>query len=399
MAMGSNQSPVTQSPVVPPKRETSIHEEDYEHEFFQSMMRQKLKPVSDDLMNKLNESLHLNGSISELSHSVNDSARGYDFDEVYDKKEVLGEGGFAIVYRCVHKERRYSYAVKDVLNASYEVSGENIKVEIASLKKLRDGPYIVRLLDVYTTPERTYLVMEEMKGGDLLARLVEKEVFSENESRRISRRLIEAIFYCHKKHIAHRDIKLENILLSDPMDDTKIKLADFGCAHPFTPGTKCLRTLCGSPQYAAPELFMHVGGYDEKCDLWSAGIVIFVLLGGYAPFEGPPEDLPRIICEGYVDFPSVYWENISNEPKNLIKSLLVVNPDDRATTEDAIDSEWLRRRDKESVMKYSSMNLDGSYSNTFDAWVRLQNESNHSGISDTTDQKDDSNGSFHEEDL
>ena len=109
--------------------------------------------------------------------------------------------------------------------------------------------------------------------------------------------------------------------------------------------------------------------------------------------------MPRIICEGYVDFPSVYWENISNEPKNLIKSLLVVNPDDRATTEDAIDSEWLRRRDKESVMKYSSMNLDGSYSNTFDAWVRLQNESNHSGISDTTDQKDDSNGSFHEEDL
>jgi hypothetical protein len=113
--MGSNQSSVAEETIVPTDEETSLHEED-DDEFFQSMMRQKLKPVSDDLMNKLNESLHLNGSISELSHSVNDSARGYDFDEVYDKKEVLGEGGFAIVYRCVHKERIYSYAVKDVLN-------------------------------------------------------------------------------------------------------------------------------------------------------------------------------------------------------------------------------------------------------------------------------------------
>jgi len=361
---------------------SSIEEGD--DELFQSMM-QKLKPVSDDMMNKLNESLRCDGSISELSHSVNDSARGHAFDQVYDKKEELGEGGFAIVYRCLHKERKYSYAVKVVFNENYEIAGENIKEEINALKKLRDGPYIVRLFDVFTTPEQTHLVMEQMKGGDLLARLHEKEAFTENESRRISRKLIEAIFFCHKKHIAHRDIKLENILLSDRMDDTKIKLADFGCSHSFTPGKKCLTTLCGSPQYAAPELYLHDNGYDEKCDLWSAGVVIFVILGGYAPFEGPAMDLPKIVCEGYVDFSAVYWENISDKPKNLIKTLLVVNPEDRATIEDVLDSEWLRRKDKESVMKYSRINLDGSYSNTFDAWVRLQKESNHSDIADHSD--------------
>lgn len=313
-----------------------------------------------------------------------------------------------MVHRCVHKDRRYSYAVKEVHYSNYDVAGQNIKEEIDALKKLRDGPYIVRLLDVFTGPKETHVVMEQMKGGDLLDRLEEKECFSESESRRISRKLIEAVFYCHKKYIAHRDIKLENILLTDHIDDTKIKLADFGCAHPFSPGKKCLHTLCGSPQYAAPELYMHENGYDEKCDLWSIGVVIFVLLGGYAPFEGAAMELPKIVCEGYVDFPGIYWEAISDNAKNLIKSLLVVDPENRATLVDALDSEWLRRRDKESVLKYSNKNLDGSYSNTFGAWVKLQresshskllnNSSNHSEFTTGTDHSD-SSGSLCVEDL
>jgi len=119
---------------------SSIEEGD--DELFQSMM-QKLKPVSDDMMNKLNESLRCDGSISELSHSVNDSARGHAFDQVYDKKEELGEGGFAIVYRCLHKERKYSYAVKVVFNENYEIAGENIKEEInfVSFRDSHDGSF------------------------------------------------------------------------------------------------------------------------------------------------------------------------------------------------------------------------------------------------------------------
>lgn len=331
-------------------------------------------PVSDKLKAKLNHAIRCDGSVSELSQSVNDSAGGKRFDQVYRKKEVLGEGGFAIVYRCVHKNRRYSYAVKEVFHENYEADGEDINEEINAMKRLRDGPYIVRLLDVFRGPTETHLVMEQMKGGDLLERLVEKEVFSEYESRRISRRLIEAVVFCHKKNIVHRDIKLENILLTDTMDDTKIKLGDFGCSRPFIPGKKCLTTLCGSPQYAAPELYMHEGGYDERCDIWSTGVVIFVLLGGYAPFEGSNVELPGIICEGYYDFPSVYWEDISSNAKALISKLLVVDPDDRATLLDALDSEWLRRRDKEHLLNYSNhAKLEGSKS-VFDAWVKLQRE-------------------------
>eukprot|EP00533_Pseudo-nitzschia_delicatissima_P016023 CAMPEP_0197279372 /NCGR_PEP_ID=MMETSP1432-20130617/20001_1 /TAXON_ID=44447 /ORGANISM="Pseudo-nitzschia delicatissima, Strain UNC1205" /LENGTH=419 /DNA_ID=CAMNT_0042745905 /DNA_START=55 /DNA_END=1314 /DNA_ORIENTATION=+ len=339
----------------------------------------KKSPISLHLKAKLNRSIRCDGSVSELSHSVNDSARGKTFDEVYRKKEVLGEGGYAFVYRCVHKNRRNHYAVKEVHHEDYETTGENINEEISALKRLREGPYIVRLLDVFRGPEQTFLVMEQMKGGDLLERLVEKEVFSENQSRRISRKLIEAVVYCHKKEIAHRDIKLENILLADHIDDTKIKLADFGCAHPFVPGEKSLRTLCGSPQYAAPELYMHENGYDEKCDIWSIGVVIFVLLGGYAPFEGSNMELPGIICEGYFDFPAVYWEHISEHAKSLITSLLVVNPDNRATLFDALDSEWLRRRDKESFLHYSNhAKLDGS--SVFQGWVKSQKEASPSRL-------------------
>lgn len=370
---------MSQSQAADPVHELSMRSLHEEEDSVQSIVS-KLRPVSADFMTKLNESTRCDGSISDLSYSVNDSAKGLSFHEVYEREEVLGEGAMAVVYRCVHRELGYSYAVKEVHSENYDTADQNIQEEIDALKKLRDGPYIVTLWDVFAGPEETHLIMELMKGGDLLGRLIEKEAFSERESRQISRKLIEAVFFCHKKHVVHRDIKLDNILVSDRNYDTKIKLADFGCGHPFIPGEKCLKTLCGSPQYAAPELYTHENGYDEKCDLWSIGVVVFVLLGGYAPFDGDGMELRRIVCEGHVEFPDEYWEEISENAKTLIKSLLVVIPEERATLVDALDSEWLRRRDRESVSKYRNMNIDGSYSNAFDAWIRLQSETSHSTI-------------------
>jgi serine/threonine protein kinase len=349
-----------------PIRSSSIHEDQTRR------LIEILKPVSADLICKFNSSV---GSISELSLCVNDSATGALFDDIYDREGALGEGGFAMVYRCVHKKTRHVYAVKEIFAEHYDVNGENLNEEIDALKRLRDCPNIVRLLDVYTEPNKTQMVMEYMTGGDLLERLSEKEVFTEVESRRISRRLLEAISSCHKKQVAHRDIKPENILLADRGDDTKVKLADFGCSRRITV-RNCLRTLCGSPYYVAPELYMHEDGYDERCDLWSAGVVIYVIMGGETPFEAPTAQLPEAICDGYFDFYSKSWEEISKGPKDLIKSLLVVNPDDRATLEEALDCQWLRRRDKEIIKRYSK-NIDGSSSNTFDAWVKMQNNSSH----------------------
>lgn len=331
----------------------------------------KLNKVQNDFLNYV----EAQDSISQLSLSVNDSAGGSTYAECYDQQQVLGEGGFAKVYRCMHKVRGKSYAVKEIFNNEYQNSGENIREEIDAMKRLRDVSYIVKLLDVFNEPGRTYMIMEEMEGGDLLARLDEQEVFSERESRQMSRKLLEALYFCHKKNIVHRDIKPENILLSSRESNTNIKLADFGCAKLLT-GGKCLKTLCGSPQYVAPELYLHQDGYDERCDLWSAGIVIFILLSGYAPFEADLTELPDLICEGWYTFHSKYWGHISEPPKDLIRSLLLVDPDERATLTEALDSTWLRRRDRESITAYS---LRGSLS-SFDAWVKGQNDSSSTSL-------------------
>jgi serine/threonine protein kinase len=336
------------------------------HPLHKQMIINKLNPIKKDFLNFVESA---QGSVSQLSFSVNDAAAGKPFNECYEKQEMLGEGGFAVVYRCYHHERQHTYAVKEILQESYECSGENLKEEIDSLKRLREVPYIVRLHDVFYETEICYLVMEEMRGGDLLDRLCEIEVYDEAEARKTSRRLLEAIYYCHKKNIVHRDIKPENILLASKENNTVIKLADFGCARRFEPGTTNLCTLCGSPQYVAPELYTNEGGYDERCDLWSAAVVIYVILGGYAPFDAEDHELPSIICEGYFEFHDKYWENISEEPKDLIRSLLKVDAQERATLEEALDSEWLRRRDKELIRK---SNMEGSLS-SFDAWCHSQN--------------------------
>ena len=328
------------------------------------MVINKLKPIKDDFLSYVESQ---DGSISQLSLTVNDSATGRDFHDFYDMGDVLGEGGYAVVYRCKHRERGHEYAVKEIFNEEYETSGENLKQELDALKRLRDGPYVVRLLDVFRTPERTFMVMEELKGGDLLEKIVQKEVYNEQDARKLSRRLLEAIAFCHRKHIVHRDIKPENILLVNKTDDTYMKLADFGCARQIT-GPKCCRTLCGSPQYVAPEVYMHEDGYDERCDLWSAAVVIYVVLGGYAPFEGSTNELPGMICSGEFAFHEKYWKDVSEAPKVLIRSLLRVDPEDRATLEQCLDGEWLKRKDKQ----FAEESMSNMSATSFDQWLQRQ---------------------------
>lgn len=304
---------------------------------------------------------------SQLSLLVNDSASGVPFDEVYDMGDVLGEGGFAFVYRCQHKKNGHVYAVKEILMSdNTQSAGESVRGEINALKLLREGPYVVRLLDVYNEPDRTMMVQEIMKGGDLLDKLTEIEVYEPKDARKVSRTLLEALDYCHKKRICHRDVKPENILLVNEDDLTHIKIADFGCAKKIT-GPKCLKTLCGSPQYVAPELLTHEDGYNELCDMWSCGVVIYVLLGGYAPFDAPECELAELITAGNYEFHEEYWDEIPTAAKDLIVHLLQVEPEDRYDPGEALDCRWLRRKDKD--MANSSHDSNSS----FGAWLERRN--------------------------
>ena len=303
-----------------------------------------------------------------------DNDNGEIDEEVDDRQPIiLGEGAFAIVYRCIHKVNGRHYAVKEIgNNASYtSCNGNSIKFEIQALRKLKDYPNLVTpLFDVFDSDlnDETYLVMEEMKGGNLLERLQIKEFYPEKEAKKVVRTCLEAIKCCHQKLIVHRDIKPENILLLSPEDDTKIKLADFGCSKKIIPGnTSYLRTLCGTKYYVAPEILMveeedPQSGYDERCDIWSIGVLAYVLLAGYQPFEGSDEEISEFICGGDYEFHEKYWSDVGLQPKKLIRGLLTVDPDLRMTINRALDSDWLSRK---STTTTTTQSPPAKSSNTF----------------------------------
>eukprot|EP00545_Synedropsis_sp_CCMP1620_P013214 CAMPEP_0119011510 /NCGR_PEP_ID=MMETSP1176-20130426/5724_1 /TAXON_ID=265551 /ORGANISM="Synedropsis recta cf, Strain CCMP1620" /LENGTH=1102 /DNA_ID=CAMNT_0006964353 /DNA_START=51 /DNA_END=3359 /DNA_ORIENTATION=+ len=285
-------------------------------------------------------SMHPNSRKSVMM--VDESTSGKPFSQFYEVGELLGQGGFASVHRAENKVSHELFAVKDVnITMLEEAACGALEDEIAALKLLRGGPHIVRLHDVFKEKEHVYMVMEEMKGGELLQRIVDKEVYTEREARQTCMILFEAIDYIHKKRIAHRDIKPENLLLVHADDDTSIKIADFGFAKRVTK-KKCLSTLCGTAAYVAPEVLdLKAKGYDERTDMWSIGVVVYILLGGYAPFEGPIEELAVTILRGDYEFHEEYWSHISSEAKDLIASLLKVNPEVRLTAEEALQSDWM----------------------------------------------------------
>lgn len=167
------------------------------------------KRKNDNAENKIAKKKH-----REEERFVEDSLTGQPFEDFYEIGEELGEGGYAFVYRCTHKRTQKTYAVKEVVISKMENGGEStLKDEIAALKMLRGGSHIVRLYDVFYDDDSCFMVMEEMKGGDLLSRIVDKEVYTEREARGVCKVLFEAVLYCHQMKVAHRDIKPENLLL------------------------------------------------------------------------------------------------------------------------------------------------------------------------------------------
>jgi serine/threonine protein kinase len=200
--------------------------------------------------------------------------------------------------------------------------------------------HIIRLYDFFTEPATYYLVMERMRGGELFDRIVAKAYYNEKEARDTCKIVLEAVGYCHKNHVAHRDLKPENLLLLSEDDDSAVKIADFGFAKKVYTHNS-LKTQCGTPGYVAPEI-LEGTPYDERADMWSVGVILYILLGGYPPFiESTQRDLFRKIRKGDYEFHEEYWGTVSTEAKELISSLLTVKCEDRLTASDAMENSWI----------------------------------------------------------
>jgi serine/threonine protein kinase len=261
------------------------------------------------------------------------------FQSMFVRQETLGEGAFAVVFRATNRNTGQTYAIKDVSGGN----SEELQNEIQTLLYLNGCPYIVELYNVFYEERHTYLVMEEMRGGDLLDKIVEKECYPEDEARQVCQHLFEALDFCHKNRVAHRDLKPENLLLVERDNDVMIKLADFGLAASVTK-PNCLRTLCGTTEYAAPEVFSGQG-YDHRADMWSAGVIMYVLLGGYAPFEGALDELLYVIQNGIYKFHDDCWCGVSSAAKRMIRCLLCLDPTDRMSAREALESDWMTMED------------------------------------------------------
>lgn len=294
-----------------------------------------------------------------------------DIKAKYKIEEVLGTGNFAEVRLAVEKQSGQKVAVKIIELG--ESSDENIvRREIEILGKLKH-PNIINLIEVFekkslTGKRKMFIVMDLVTGGELFDRIVQKKTFKESEARSIMKAVFDALVYMHSHGIAHRDLKPENLLFATKDDDAAIKVADFGLAKLYDPdpdhANAGLHTTCGTPGYVAPEVLRPADkkrGYDPQVDVWSAGVILYILLCGFPPFyEEDQNKMFRQIIKGNYTFPSPEWDRISPEAIDLVKRCLQVDPVVRITPVQALQHPWMTAESHalgneivtENLMKY-----------------------------------------------
>jgi len=262
------------------------------------------------------------------------------FSRIYSLGKPLGSGAYSVVRECTMKKTKAVFAVKVVTKAKLSPEDDiALQDEIEILKNL-EHDNIIYLKDDFDERSHYYLVTEIMRGGELFDRIVAKTFYNEKEARDLCKIVFEAVAYCHSLNIAHRDLKPENLLLMSKDNDRQVKIADFGFAKRVT-SEECLVTQCGTPGYVAPEVLSHVP-YGTKADVWSLGVIAYILIGGYPPFmEQNQKILFKKIKRGDYEFHKEYWGSTSQEVQQFIRSLLTVNPRQRLTAKQALEDPWV----------------------------------------------------------
>lgn len=272
------------------------------------------------------------------SKSNGDAITPGDVEELYELGKEIGQGGFSVVYRAKRIKDGQIFAIKKITKDEEGVDIELLKREIYIMKKV-DHPNILKLYEVYEDEEFFWLVLELVEGLELFDKIVDRGNYSEKDAANIVKQIVEAVKYLHEHEIVHRDLKPENLLSAGEGENEVVKVADFGFAKNF--GEEKLITSCGSPGYVAPEVLTE-DTYTNAVDMWSVGVIIYILLSGYPPFydDAPPKIFKKI-TEAKYDFNDPAWENVSDMAKDLIRKLLVRDPEERLTAAECLKHPWL----------------------------------------------------------
>ncbi|KAF7231049.1 MAP/microtubule affinity-regulating kinase 3-like isoform X2 [Nothobranchius furzeri] len=307
-----------------------------------------------------------------LSRSVR-SARGKNSSTGDDSPHVgnyrllktIGKGNFAKVKLARHIPTGREVAIKIIDKTQLNPTSLQKLFREVRIMKILNHPNIVKLFEVIETDKTLYLVMEYASGGEVFDYLVAHGRMKEKEARAKFRQIVSAVQYCHQKHIVHRDLKAENLLLDADMN---IKIADFGFSNEFTLGGK-LDTFCGSPPYAAPELFQGKKYDGPEVDVWSLGVILYTLVSGSLPFDGQNlKELRERVLRGKYRIPFY----MSTDCENLLKRFLVLNPGKRGTLEQIMKDRWINSgSDEVELEPYVEPELDIRDQSRMDLMVKM----------------------------
>jgi calcium/calmodulin-dependent protein kinase I len=262
--------------------------------------------------------------------------------DTYDIGETLGTGHFSKVKLGINKSTKEKVAIK-IIKKPTGNKISMLKAEVDIMTKIQHEN-VVKLFEVHETPQTLFLVMEILTGGELFDRIIAKGHYSEADARKLAITILTAIKHLHENGVAHRDLKPENILLKDTTEDAIIKITDFGLSKIFSDdlaGEVTMKTACGTPGYVAPEVLTHEN-YSSQVDLWSVGVIVYILLCGFPPFYGDNDaQMFKKIKAGQYKFLAPYWDPISDDAKDFVAKLLVVKPDKRMDATAALAHKWL----------------------------------------------------------
>lgn len=266
--------------------------------------------------------------------------------DLYFVKGEIGAGSYGKVFQVKHKNSGETRACKQLAIKQIQ-NYEKFMLEINILSKM-DHPNIIKLYEVFEDKRYVYLVMEECTGGELFDKIISKlqsdTLFTEKETAKMFKQVMSAIAYCHKEGICHRDLKPENLLLANKSDDSPIKVIDFGLSNIYkdlkTGQEIKMTTKVGTAYYVSPEVLS--GNYDEKCDIWSAGVILYILLCGDPPFNGSNDnEIYKKIKQKKFAYTNPIWKNVSDQAKDLINKMLS-DPDKRPTAIEVLQHEWIK---------------------------------------------------------
>lgn len=265
-----------------------------------------------------------------------------DVRSTYSFGRELGRGQFGVTYLVIHKQTDLQYACKSIATRKLinRDDIEDVRREVQIMHHLTGHRHVVELKGAYEDRQSVNLVMELCAGGELFDRIIAKGHYSERAAAGLCRQIVTVVHTCHSMGVMHRDLKPENFLFLSTEEDSPLKATDFGLSVFFNPG-QVFKDLVGSAYYVAPEVLRR--NYGVEADVWSAGVILYILLSGVPPFWGENEkNIFDAILRGHIDFSSDPWPSISSSAKDLVKKMLRADPKERLTALEALNHPWIR---------------------------------------------------------